>query len=124
MDRIDDKGRRFMTQSTSAVGVGSDSFQAAYEGIYAIAERLGRHANDGGTPSWNEKLLHSFSTIRASNRYFTWKNSDNVSPAMPFHLDVDPQKTLSAMAGDNYEHTQDNEVDYMVCTVGQDGKLM
>lgn len=113
-----------MTQLSSIVGFGSESFQQAYNGIYAIAERLGRHANDGDPPTWNDKQFAGHTVIRASNRYFTWKNMDNSSPPVPFASDVDPQGTLESMAGDNYEHTKDNEVSYLVCETGEGGKLL
>lgn len=111
-------------QNTSVVGFGSESFEQSYDGIYAIAERLGRHANDGNTPTWNERQLEGHTVIRASNRYFSWKTLDNSSPTVPFPTEVDPQGTLELMAGENYEHTKDNEVSYLVCQTGEGGKLV
>lgn len=50
-------------QTSAVVGFGSESFQEAYNGVYAIAERLGRHANDGDTPTWNEKQFEGHTAI-------------------------------------------------------------
>lgn len=110
-------------QIASVIGLGCESFQKAYDGLYQIADRLGRHANDGDAPTWNDNELDGHTVIRASNRYFTWKRSENSSPVLPFPPDVDPQRTLESMAGENYEHTKDNEVSYMVCKIGEGGKL-
>lgn len=121
--RIDDKVRRFLSQSICVTGFGCDSFQQAHNGGMVVAEQLGSHLADDSLPSWKAKSFHEHDGMQASNRYYSYKKNNNKSPVVAFAHNVDPFQTLSEMAGDDFEHTQDNEVDYLVCLQTEGQKL-
>lgn len=120
--RVDDKQRRFMSQSIGVVGLNTTTFTEACDGVLVIAERMSRYLEDSMLPTWDDKEYLGFPGLRSSNRYFTWKDSKVRSPAVPFTNNVDPFGVLSSMAGNDYEHTKDNEVLYRSCIMGDDGK--
>lgn len=112
-----------MAQTASVTGLGSDAFQRAHDGMFVCAEHMSRHLGATEAPKWKAKAFHGYPGITASNRYYSYKGSDNASPAVPFADAVDPFKVLSDMCGTDYEHTQDNEVLYMACVETEAGKL-
>lgn len=59
--------------------------------------------------------------IQSGNRYFQWKNSPNAGEAVEFQPMVDPRGVLARMAGENFVHTIDNEVEYMECHIDKHG---
>ncbi|KZP33347.1 hypothetical protein FIBSPDRAFT_721456, partial [Athelia psychrophila] len=120
--RIDARTKRYMSQSISVIGLGSATFDQAYDGIYAIAERMSRYLEDSVLPTLDDKEYLGYRGLRASNRYFSWKGSKGTSPSVPFTKDVDPSNFLQSMLGSDFEHTKENEVIYMACTGGSDGK--
>lgn len=105
-----------MTQSIAVTGFGCASFQQAYQGMFVIAEHLGRHLPNDAAPLWKVQKYHGMDTIHGSNRYLTWKGASEVAASIPFAPHVDPFQTLSEIAGDKYIHTEENHVEYMVCS--------
>lgn len=119
---MEDKNKRYMSQSIGVVGLNTASFTEAYDGVYVIAERMSRYLEDSVVPTWDDKQYLGFPGLRSSNRYFSWKGSNGQSPAVPFTSNVDPSNYLQTMAGDNFVHTKDNEVIYRSCIMDDDGK--
>lgn len=87
------------------------------------ADHLGTYLTDDTLPSWKSKSFHEYDGMQACNRYYTYKKNNNMTPVVPFSRTVDPFNTLSEMAGDDFEHTQDNEVEYLVCVQTADDKM-
>lgn len=123
MISIDDTQRRYLAQTASVTGLGSETFAKAHDGMFVCAERMSRHLDATEVPTWTAKTFHGYPGMTASNRYYSYKGSNNSSPAVPFADVVDPLNTLRDMCGDDYEHTQDNEVLYMACVETEAGKL-
>lgn len=120
--RMEDKKRRFLSQSISVVGLNTASFTEAYNAVYVIAERMSRYLEDSVVPTWDNKQYLGFPGLRSSNRYFTWKGCEGQSPAVPFSDNIDPSNVLLSMAGDEYVHTKDNEVIYRSCIMANEEK--
>lgn len=104
------------------VGLGAKSFDQTVAGMYDVAEFMGRQMADGELKDWQPMQVGGHAAIAVGNRYFAWKNSKYAGEAVEFARAVDPKGVLANMAGDNFVHTIDNDVDYTECTVVDGGR--
>lgn len=72
--------------------------------------------------AWQPLQIGDSFAIEASNRYFSWKGSNGIQQPVSFSDMVNPNKVLAGLAGTEYIHTQENEVDYMTCKITEDRK--
>jgi len=56
--------------------------------------------------------LEEFSTLNASNRYFTPRKDARTAKDLAFHTDVDPYGNLSRLLGPVHTHIEENVVTY------------
>jgi len=56
--------------------------------------------------------LEEFSTLNASNRYFTPRKDAQMAKELPFHQDVDPYGHLTRLLGLSHVHIEENTVSY------------
>lgn len=112
-----------MTQSISVTGFGGASFQQVFQGMFVIAEHLGRHLPNDSAPSCKVQKYHGQDAIHGSNHYLTWKAAAGAGVSIPFAPQVDPFQTLHKIAGNKYIHTEENHVEYMVCSELESGKV-
>ena len=56
--------------------------------------------------------LEEFSTLNASNRYFTPRKDARTAKELAFHSDVDPYGNLSRLIGPLHMHIEENTVSY------------
>lgn len=119
--RANDTTARYIKQAVTLTGLGSVEFDKSVAGIYSVAEFLGRQLVEGDLNDWVPTHVESHVGVQAGNRYFQWKNSPNAGEAVEFQPMVDPRGVLARMAGENFVHTIDNEVEYRDCIVGEQG---
>lgn len=90
--------------------------------MYDVAEFMGRQVTEGDLKDWQPTQVSGHAAITVGNRYFSWKNSKHVGDSVEFTRAVDPKGVLAKMAGDNFVHTIDNDVDYSECSVIDGGR--
>ena len=62
---------------------------------------------------WVPSNFQGHTSIDIANRYFTPRNQAlQHDPQVPFSMVVDPDHILSMAMGDEFIHTEDNEVEY------------
>lgn len=89
--------------------------------MYSITEFMGRQVVEGELNDWVPTHVDSHVSIQAGNHYFQWKNSPNAGEEVEFQPMVDPRGVLARMAGENFVHTLENEVEYRDCRVSEQG---
>ena len=120
---LPDKGdARFLKQVIRLTGFGSDDFEKAVEGIANIATFMGEHLERGDIESWRPERFRCWKALELGNRYFVHQNSEGDMIPVPLPSSIDPDGVLTALAGDEWVHTEENEVSYYRLTVNSDGK--
>lgn len=104
------------------MGMGGKLFDTSIDGVYNITEFLGRQIEGDSLKAWQPLQIGDSFAIEASNRYFSWKGSNGIQQPVSFSDMVNPNKVLAGLAGTEYIHTQENEVDYMTCKITEDRK--
>lgn len=120
--RKNDEAARYIKQSVTLTGLGSDVFDEMVSGIYDVAEFMGRQVLDGELKDWVPAHVDAHVAVQAGNRYFQWKDSPNAGKAVEFQPFVDPRGVLARMGGENFIHTEDNTVSYTDCHVVDGGR--
>lgn len=98
---------------------GSAKFDNTVAGMYSIAKFMSRQVVEGDLNNWVPTHVESHVGVQAGNHYFQWKNSLCAGEPVDFQPMVDPRGVLARMAGENFVHTIDNEVEYRYCRVGE-----
>jgi hypothetical protein len=107
---------KFMRQSITLTGLGTDTFNDAIQSIQSIEDLFSRQIGEGRIIPWKMGSYQQWDTIFASNRYFTTGQKLSYIPHVPFHNLVDPDGVLAALIQDNRVHCSDNEVEYYELT--------
>jgi hypothetical protein len=102
---------RHLKQGVSITGLGLEDFQSQLNVVPDIAALFTRAVNeDKMQPNAIVGELEEFSTLNASNRYFTPRKDAWTAKELAFQSDVDPYGNLSRLIGPiNIEQIQDNE---------------
>lgn len=96
-------------------GLGSPTFEEAVRSAYGFYERFQRQFADGKFETWETATYKGSYTLDLSNRYLTPKKDAPTAEHIPFSKVVDPHGILEDMAGKDYIHGEENEVQYYAC---------
>ncbi|KAF9456000.1 hypothetical protein BDZ94DRAFT_1285932 [Collybia nuda] len=111
---IEPRRRRYIKQSISITGFGATFFQACVDSTRAI------FPEDKLEP-WQPNEYHKHPAFEFGNRYFTHRNNATREEIIPFKDSIDPHHLLKNSMGNDYIHTQENNVEYFECYNGVDG---
>ena len=104
---------RHLKQDISITGLGLEDFQGQLDVVPDIAALFTRAINeDKIQPDVIVGELEVFSTLNASNRYFTPRKDAWTEKELTFHSDVDPYGNLSRLLGNLHMHIEENNVSY------------
>jgi len=102
-----------MRQSVMLTGLSSSKFNDALVSTRAIEDMFRQMIPTGTMDDWAPSSFQGHMTIDISNRYFTpAHHASQDDEQVPFSVTVDPDRILSMAMGNEFIHTEDNEVEY------------
>ena len=104
--------RLYLRQSMMLTGLSSPKFNDAIQSIHAIEDIYRRQAVEGNMEAWIPSSFQGHPSIDVSNRYFTPRQHALQDRHISFSQAVDPDNILSEAMGEEFVHTEDNEVEY------------
>ena len=105
--------RIYMRQSVMLTGLSSPEFNDALASIHAIEDLFRQQVTEGTMERWVSSTFQGHASIDIANWYFTPHNQAlQHDHQVPFSVVVDPDHILSMVMGDEFIHTEDNEVEY------------
>ncbi|KAF7974570.1 hypothetical protein HWV62_11940 [Athelia sp. TMB] len=112
-----------MKQSVRITSFGSKLFEDAVQSASKLANFIS--TDIGGEPSsdWVPARFQKWSALEFSNRYFVHQNSEGDMERAEFGSLIDPDGVLSAIAGEEWVHTEDNQVKFFSRVEDTVGKM-
>jgi hypothetical protein len=105
--------RIYMRQSVMLTGLSSAKFNDALASMRAIEDMFRQMVPHGTMDDWAPSSFRGHTTIDISNRYFTPAHrASQDDEQVLFSVAVDPDRILSMAMGNEFIHTEDNEVEY------------
>jgi len=91
-------------------------FAKAVEELTSIQNLFARQVNKDDLELWQPPSYDKFPSIELTNRYFTQRSDDPHASSVPLDGSVDPTGKLTALAGREFFHGEDNVVLYRAKT--------
>ena len=104
--------KQMLQQNISVTGFDTAIFLKELEVIDKINVWLDRHFQAGALARWVDKHDGGTVSLDIGNRIFTPSRLTAVEDRAAFSPDVDPYGSLAKLAGDEFVHAADNEVNY------------
>ena len=109
----DSRQIRYLRQDISITGLGLEEFQDQVNSIPDITALFTRAVReDKIQPITMIGEQEGFTTLNASNRYFTARKEAQTAKELPFHQDIDPKGNLAKLIGTQFVHLEENNVSY------------
>ena len=99
-------------QSIMLTGLSSPKFNDAILSIHAIEDTFRQHIVDGNMEVWDPSSFQGHASIYVGNQYFTPFQHALQDRQISFNPSIDPDNILSEAMGEEFVHTEDNEVKY------------
>jgi hypothetical protein len=93
-------------------GLSLPKFNDAIMSIRAIEDIFRRQALDEKMEVWVPSAFQGHQSIDVGNRYFTPRQHALQDRQISFSPTIDPDSILSDAMGEEFVHTEDNEVEY------------
>ena len=93
-------------------GLSSPKFNDAILSIHAIEDIFRQQVVDQNMEAWVPSSFQGHPAIDVGNRYFTPRQHALQDRHISFSPAIDPDNILSAAMGEEFVHTEDNEVEY------------
>jgi hypothetical protein len=93
-------------------GLSSPKFNDAIQSIRAIEDIFREQVVDRNMEVWVPSTFQGHLSIDISNRYFTPRQHALQDRHISFSAVIDPDNILSEAMGEEFVHTEDNEVEY------------
>ncbi|KAF7971997.1 hypothetical protein HWV62_19275 [Athelia sp. TMB] len=93
-----------------------------FTGIARIASLMGDNIEKGDIETWKPQRYRTWQALDLENRFFVRQNSEGDAEGIKIPSNIDPDGILSALAGDQWVYTDENQVSYYRMTLGPDGK--
>ena len=105
--------RMYIRQSVMLTDLSSPKFDDALASTHAIEDIFKQIVADGIMEPWVPSTFQGHVSIDIANRYFTPRQQAlQHDHQVPFSMVVDPDRILSMAMGDEFIHTEENEVEY------------
>lgn len=104
--------RLYLRQSMMLTGLSSPKFNDAILSIHAIEDIFRRQVADRGMEVWVSSAFQGHASIDVGNRYFTPHQHALQDRHISFSPAIDPDNILSEAMGEEFVHTEDNDVEY------------
>ncbi|KAF7966523.1 hypothetical protein HWV62_38066 [Athelia sp. TMB] len=83
---------------------------------------MGEIIENGDIETWKPQRYRTWQALDVENRYFVRQNSEGDAEGIKIPTNIDPDGILSALTGDQWVYTEENQVCYYRMTLGPDGK--
>ena len=93
-------------------GLSSPKFNDAIQSIRAIEDIFREQVVDRNMEVWVPSTFQGHLSIDIGNRYFTPRQHGLQDRHISFNAVIDPDGILSEAMGEEFVHTEDNEVEY------------
>jgi hypothetical protein len=93
-------------------GLSSSKFNDAIQSIHSIEDIFRRQAVEGNMEVWVPSSFQGHPSIDVGNRYFTPRQHALQDHHISFSQAIDPDNILTEAMGEEFVHTEDNEVEY------------
>jgi hypothetical protein len=93
-------------------GLSSPKFNNAVQSIQAIEDIFRRQVVEGNMELWVPSSFQGHPSIDVGNRYFTPRQHALQDRQISFRQAIDPDNILFEAMGEEFVHTEDNEVEY------------
>ena len=93
-------------------GLSSPKFNDAIQSIRAIEDIFREQVVDRNMEVWVPSTFQGHLSIDIGNRYFTPRQHALQDRHISFNAVIDPDGILSEAMGEEFVHTEDNEVEY------------
>jgi hypothetical protein len=93
-------------------GLSSPKFNNAVQSIQAIEDIFRRQVVEGNMEVWVPSSFQGHPSIDVGNRYFTPRQHALQDRQISFSQAIDPDNILFEAMGEEFVHTEDNEVEY------------
>ena len=93
-------------------GLSSPKFDDAIMSTRAIEDIFRQQMTDGNMEVWVPSTFQGHPSIDVGNRYFTPCQHALQDRHISFSSVIDPDNILSEAMGEDFVHTEDNEVEY------------
>jgi hypothetical protein len=93
-------------------GLSSPKFNDAILSISTIEDMFRRLAVEGNMEMWAPSAFQGHPSIDIGNRYFTPRQHALQDRQISFSPAIDPDSILYEAMGEEFVHTEDNEVEY------------
>ena len=104
--------RPYLQQSLMLTGLSLPKFNDAVMSLSAIENIFRQQAVDGNMEVWAPSAFQGHLSIDIGNRYFTPRQHALHERHISFSTAIDPDNILSEAMGEEFVHTEDNEVEY------------
>jgi hypothetical protein len=101
-----------MRQSVTITGLKEPMFAKAIDELTSIQNLFVRRVNKDDLELWQPPNYNNLPSVEFSNRYFTHLSEDPHASTIPLGHNVDPSGKLTALAGREFFHGEDNVVQY------------
>lgn len=101
-----------MKQAVTLTSLGTSVFEKALVNIRGTYAHLACNYPPGTMTPWLPDNFRGQATLELSNRYLMLRQHQQPSPVVPFQHGVDPNNVLARLAGDQYNHLEENRVIY------------
>lgn len=112
-----------MRQGVSITGLGSPTFSKALDCAFQIFGLFSRHVPENKLQEWKIETYNDHPSLDLSNRLFTPRKDDPMSPSISLGADIDPNGRLMSLAGNDLFHGEENQIRYMAKTTGKEGDV-
>jgi hypothetical protein len=93
-------------------GLSSPKFNDAVLSLHEIENIFRQQAVDGNMEVWAPSAFQGHLSIDIGNRYFTPRQHALQERHISFSSAIDPDNILSEAMGEEFVHTEDNQVEY------------
>ena len=93
-------------------GLSSPKFDEAMASVCAIQEMFRRESTDVTMEEWTPSMFQEHTSFDVGNRYFTPRQHALQDRQIAFSASIDPDNILANAMGDEFVHTEDNQVEY------------
>ncbi|PBK91041.1 hypothetical protein ARMGADRAFT_933168, partial [Armillaria gallica] len=116
VDEQNDRGMRnkirFLNQSVTIAGMGSELFQDSIDTLKELHQRGEREFKQGQLEEWCPGQFQGDDAVEMVNWYFRPQTKSENQTSVQLSSDINPKGVLRWMAGDNMVHTEDNIMKY------------
>jgi hypothetical protein len=104
--------RMYLQQNITITGAGLPRFDDAIESLHIIQSVFAREYQENQLETYHPATHHGFTSIDASNRYFSTRSDISSDDHLVFPTSIDPYGFLHELLSNDLTYAPDNVVQY------------